>query len=49
VKDILFNDDKFVWALTAHRMEPDAGGARVVVKITKLPVPEPVQRILEEA
>lgn len=36
MKDILFNDDKFVWALTAQKMEPDEHGARIIVKITKL-------------
>lgn len=38
LKGIAFDDDAWVRRLVAERMEPDALGARVVVKIEPLPV-----------
>ena len=48
MKNVVFEDDRWVWEDTGKRMEPDGGEARVVVTITKLHV-EPVQPSLIEA
>ena len=34
LKNVAFEDDKFVFALSGERMEPDARGARLVVEIS---------------
>lgn len=39
LKDIVMADDKFVFKIASQRMEPDAVGARTVVRITKIEVP----------
>lgn len=36
LKGVAIEDDKWVRRLTAERMEPDAGGARVVVTVTQI-------------
>jgi len=36
LKNLVFEDDKWVWSDAAKRMEPDEHGARVVVTITPL-------------
>lgn len=36
LKNILLEDDKWVWSDTAKRMEPDGGEARVVVRIREI-------------
>lgn len=36
---IAFNDDKQVWSYAAERMEPDAGGARLVLRIEQIAQP----------
>lgn len=41
LKDSAFGDDKTVFQLIVQRMEPDARGARVVVRVTPLTVPQP--------
>ncbi len=45
MKDVVFGDDKFVRVLIAQRMEPDAGGARVVVRITAIPTTQPQEKL----
>ena len=35
LKEAAFEDDKWVWRISGQRMEPDDGGARVVVSIGK--------------
>ena len=46
LKDVVFEDDKFVRVLVAQRMEPDAGGARVVVRISPIPVQQAQEALL---
>lgn len=46
MKDVVFEDDKFVRVLVAQRMEPDAGGARVVVRISAIPAQQPQEKLL---
>lgn len=41
LKGIAIIDDKWVWRITAERMEPDDQGARVVVTITPLLIDKP--------
>jgi crossover junction endodeoxyribonuclease RusA len=36
LKDVVIEDDAWVRRIASQRMEPDAGGARVVVRITKI-------------
>lgn len=36
LKDIVMEDDKFVFKIASMRMEPDAKGARTLVRITKI-------------
>lgn len=49
IKNIVIEDDKMVWSMTAQRMEPDEDGYRVVVKITKLHQDNPQQQLSETA
>lgn len=46
MKDVVFEDDKFVRVLIAQRMEPDAGGARVVVRISPIQVQQAQEALL---
>lgn len=46
LKDVCFEDDKWVRQLIAMRMEPDDKGARVVVSITPLSVQQPQGALL---
>lgn len=46
MKDVVFEDDKFVRVLIAQRMEPDAGGARVVVRVTPITIQQPQENLL---
>lgn len=48
MKDIAFDDDKWVREMHAERMEPDAHGARVVVTITALAVEQPQAAMFDE-
>lgn len=41
LKEIAFEDDKWVRQLLAQRMEPDGNGARVLVRITAIPAAQP--------
>lgn len=41
LKDVVMADDKFVRRIASQRMEPDDKPARVVVRITSLPVVKP--------
>jgi crossover junction endodeoxyribonuclease RusA len=45
IKGIAIDDDKWVWALTSNRMEPD-GEARVVMTITPLQIDSPQAGLL---
>lgn len=36
IKGVLIEDDKWVWRMTARRMEPDAEGERVVMTVTPI-------------
>ncbi len=47
LKDVCFGDDKMVFQLASQRMEPDAGGARVVVRITAIESKPPQGELLE--
>jgi crossover junction endodeoxyribonuclease RusA len=46
MKGLAFDDDVWVRQLLAQRMEPDAGGARVVVRISAIPTQEPQKELL---
>lgn len=46
LKGLAFDDDAWVRRLVAERMEPDAGGARVVVMIEARPVATPQADLL---
>ena len=48
LKGVAIEDDKWVRRLTAERMEPDGGEARVEIEIVPMPVQQP-QRELEPA
>lgn len=48
LKDIVFEDDKFIWRIHAERMEPD-GEARVIVTITEILTEQLQQSLLEVA
>lgn len=41
LKGLVFVDDDLAWELISKRMEPDAHGARVVVRVMALAVEEP--------
>jgi len=41
LKNVVFEDDRRVFQLFSQRMEPDARGARVVVRVTPLTVRQP--------
>lgn len=41
LKDVVIEDDSWVRRIASQRMEPDAHGARVVVRITAIDVPKP--------
>lgn len=47
-KGVAIEDDKWVRRIVAERMEPDAGGARVVVTITALAVEQPQASMFDE-
>lgn len=46
LKDVAFDDDKFVRKLLAQRMEPDEHGARVMVRISAIVVDQPQAALL---
>jgi crossover junction endodeoxyribonuclease RusA len=46
LKEVAFDDDKWVRQLLAQRMEPDGGGARVIVRITAIPTQQPQEQLL---
>lgn len=46
LKEVAFEDDKRVFQLLAQRMEPDDRGARVVVRISTIPVTQPQEVLL---
>lgn len=46
LKDVAFDDDKWVRVLIAQRMEPDEHGARVVVRISPIPANQPQEKLL---
>jgi crossover junction endodeoxyribonuclease RusA len=39
LQGIVFTDDKWIWHLDKRRMEPDAAGARVVLRVSELALP----------
>lgn len=41
IKDLVIEDDRWVRRLSAERMEPDGGEARVVVTVTELATAQP--------
>lgn len=41
LKEVAFDDDKWVRQLLAQRMEPDGKGARAVIRITAIPAAQP--------
>ncbi len=45
LKDSAFGDDKTVFQLLVSRMEPDEKPARVVVRITSIPTPQPQEKL----
>lgn len=47
LKDVVIEDDAWVRRLASQRMEPDAGGARVVVRITAIESKPPQGELLE--
>jgi crossover junction endodeoxyribonuclease RusA len=49
LKGIAFEDDKWVRRLQSERMEPDDGGARVIVAIEQLTLPVVQASLLEAA
>lgn len=49
LQGIVFDDDKRIWREVKQRMEPDAIGARVAVRITPLQVEQPQGELLGEA
>lgn len=49
LKEIAFEDDRWIHADSAQRMEPDGQGARVVVRITQLAKRQAAQGDLLEA
>ncbi len=49
LKDLVIEDDAWVRRLASQRMEPDAGGARVVVRITVIESKPPQGELLEQA
>jgi len=48
MKDIAFEDDKWVRKIVAERAEPDEKGSRVVVTITPLAVVQPQESLFAE-
>lgn len=46
LKDVAFDDDKFVRKLLSERMEPDEHGARVMVRISAIVVDQPQAALL---
>lgn len=46
LKDVVIDDDKWVRRLTAERMEPDAGPARVVVTVTAIATAQPQMELV---
>lgn len=46
---VVFVDDSWIRQIVMQRMEPDSGGERVVVRITKIETPAPQGELLEKA
>jgi crossover junction endodeoxyribonuclease RusA len=38
LQGIIFTDDKWIWDMRKRRMEPDANGARIVVRVSQIAV-----------
>jgi crossover junction endodeoxyribonuclease RusA len=49
LKGVAFEDDSWVRMLQSRRMEPDAEGKRVVIRIAQIQVEEPQRALLSEA
>lgn len=48
LQGIVFTDDRWVWHMTKDRMEPDADGARVVLRVEPIARPQAPQAALFE-
>lgn len=46
LKNIVFEDDKWIRKIVAERMEPDGGEARVVVTVTAIQTEQPQKELL---
>lgn len=49
LQGVVVTDDRWFWRFTKERMEPDAAGERVVVRITTLAAAQPQASLIAEA